>query len=116
VNVRRRAGTALLPGRAAGVLSWEESESIVRGDPPVRLSDSGAKSGPGPVQPSGVFTKILLNDLEKCHSTDALTELLRRTGDNRSLEEFKESAGATSIEQFVRLRHEADLLFGAPFG
>jgi hypothetical protein len=64
------------------------------------------------VQPSGVFTKMLISDLEKWHSVDTLTDLLRRTGDARSLEEFKRSAGSTSIEQFVRLRNEANSLFG----
>lgn len=90
------------------------SGPLVLETPNVGAADSGATPGPGLVQPSGVFTKILINDLEKCHSTDALRELLRRTGDIRSLEEFKQSVGSTSIEQFVRLRHEANLLFGAP--
>lgn len=71
-----------------------------------------APQGGVAVQPSGVFTMILLRSLEERLPVDQVEDLLRRAGETRSLAEFKEAAASTSIEQFTRLRHEADLVFG----
>jgi hypothetical protein len=65
-----------------------------------------------PVQPSGVFTVILLRRLEERLTVDQLQDLLRRAGETRTVAEFKETAASTSIEQFSRLRHEADRVLG----
>jgi hypothetical protein len=43
-------------------------------------------------------------------------QLLRRAGETRGLAAFKETAAATSIEQFSRLRHEADRVLGLGSG
>jgi hypothetical protein len=64
------------------------------------------------VQPSGVFTMILLRSLEERLTPDELQELLRRAGVTRSVAEFKETAASASIDQFTRLRHEADSVLG----
>jgi hypothetical protein len=71
-----------------------------------------APQGGVAVQPSGVFTMILLRSLEERLPVEQVEDLLRRAGETRSLAEFKETAASTSIEQFTRLRHEADLVFG----
>jgi hypothetical protein len=71
-----------------------------------------APQGGVAVQPSGVFTTILLRSLEERLSVEQLEDLLRRAGETRSLAEFKETAASTSIEQFTRLRHEANLIIG----
>jgi hypothetical protein len=75
-----------------------------------------APQGGVAVQPSGVFTTILLRSLEERLSVEQLEDLLRRAGETRSLAEFKETAASTSIEQFSRLRHEADLVLGLNSG
>jgi hypothetical protein len=64
------------------------------------------------VQPSGVFTMILLRSLEERLSTDELQELLQRAGETCTVAEFKETATSASIDQFTRLRHEANLVLG----
>jgi hypothetical protein len=115
MNFRRKSGTALLQRGSAPVDVGSPSSAVEAGVDEARAVEAGVvepRSVEGEVQPSGVFTKILINHLEKLHSTDDLTELLRRTGDNRSLDEFKEAAGSTSIDQFARLRTEANSLFG----
>jgi hypothetical protein len=110
MNFRRKSGTALLQRESAPVDVGSPSPAAEAGAVEAGAAEAGAVEGD--VQPSGVFTKILINHLETLHSTDDLTELLRRTGDNRSLDEFKEAAGSTSIDQFARLRTEANSLFG----
>jgi hypothetical protein len=75
-----------------------------------------APQGGVAVQPSGVFTMILLRSLEERLTVDQLEELLRRAGETRGLAAFKETAAATSIEQFSRLRHEADRVLGLGSG
>jgi hypothetical protein len=64
------------------------------------------------VQPSGVFTMILLRSLEERLSVDELQELLRRAGETCTVAEFKEMAASASIDQFTRLRREANLIHG----
>lgn len=75
---------------------------------------AGAATAPGvpPAQPAGVFTMILVRTLEEKLSADEFGELLRRAGENRSVAEFKETAASASIDQFTRLRHEADSVLG----
>jgi hypothetical protein len=75
-----------------------------------------APQGGVAVHPSGVFTMILLRSLEERLTVDQLEELLRRAGETRGLAAFKETAATTSIEQFTRLRHEADLVLGLGSG
>jgi hypothetical protein len=55
---------------------------------------------------------ILLRSLEERLSVDEIDALLQRAGETRTLAEFKETAASTSIEQFTRLRHEANLTIG----
>jgi len=64
------------------------------------------------VHPAGVFTMILLRSLEEQLTVDELQALLERAGETRTVAEFKESAASTTIEQFSRLRHEANLTVG----
>jgi hypothetical protein len=64
------------------------------------------------VQPSGVFTMILLRSLEERLSVDELQQLLQRAGVTGTVAEFKEVAASSSIDQFTRLRHEADRVLG----
>ena len=99
VNLRRKGRTALL------TRFHEEQETALDTEPRHGAAHAGA-----PVQPSGVFTEILLRSLEERLSDKELEELLRRAGETRSLAEFKETAASTSIEQFTRLRREADLV------
>jgi hypothetical protein len=64
------------------------------------------------VQPAGVFTMILVRTLEEKLSPDEFGDLLRRAGENRSVAEFKETAASASIDQFTRLRREANAVLG----
>ena len=48
------------------------------------------------VQPSGVFTMILLRSLEERLSPDELQELLQRAGETCTVAEFKETATSAS--------------------
>ena len=105
VNLRRKGRTTLLNRVAAP--QETESDAVPDTAPRQTAPQAGAA-----VQPSGVFTMILLRSLEERLSVDQLEDLLRRAGETRTLAEFKETAASTSIEQFTRLRHEADLVLG----
>jgi len=105
VNLRRKGRTTLLNR----VDVTQETASDAVGDTAPRQTPP---QGGVAVQPSGVFAMILLRSLEERLPVDQLEELLRRAGETRSLAEFKETAASTSIEQFTRLRHEADLVLG----
>ena len=114
VNLRRKGRTTLLnrvdaPQETA---SQETASNTVPDTAPRRTSPQGGVA----VQPSGVFTMILLRSLEERLTVDQLEELLRRAGETRGLAAFKETAASTSIEQFTRLRHEADLVPGLGSG
>jgi hypothetical protein len=80
--------------------------------PPEEEPRQSAPQAGESVQPAGVFTMILLRSLEERLSVDEIDELLQRAGETRTLAEFKETAASTSIEQFTRLRHEANLTIG----
>ncbi len=105
MNLRRKGRTTLLNRVAAP----QETESdAVPDTAPRQTAPQAGAAGPR----SGVFTMILLRSLEERLSVDQLEDLLRRAGETRTLAEFKETAASTSIEQFTRLRHEADLVLG----
>jgi hypothetical protein len=124
VNLRRKGRTTLLnrvdaPQETASqetasqeTASQETASNTVPDTAPRRTSPQGGVA----VQPSGVFTMILLRSLEERLTVDQLEELLRRAGETRGLAAFKETAASTSIEQFTRLRHEADLVPGLGSG
>jgi hypothetical protein len=101
VNLRRKGRTALLNR------TEEQQETVPEEAPRATTPQAGE-----PVQPAGVFTMILLRSLEERLTVDELQELLYRAGETRTVAEFKETAASTSIEQFTRLRHEANLTVG----
>ena len=103
VNLRRKGRTTLL--NRVELTQETDSDPVPDTAPRQTAPQVGV-----PVQPSGVFTMILLRSLEERLAVDQLEELLRRAGETRSLAEFKETAASTSIEQFTRLRREADLV------
>ena len=105
VNLRRKGRTTLL--NRVELTEESASETVPDTAPRQTAPQAGV-----PVQPSGVFTMILLRSLEERLSVDQVEELLRRAGETRSLAEFKETAATASIEQFTRLRHEADQVLG----
>jgi hypothetical protein len=109
VNLRRKGRTTLL--NRPDVAQETTTDAVEETAPPQTAPQGGVA-----VQPSGVFTMILLRSLEERLSVDQLEELLRRAGETRSLAEFKETAASTSIEQFSRLRHEADRVLGVNSG
>jgi hypothetical protein len=109
VNLRRKGRTALLnrveePQQTA-------ADTAVDTDAGTEPRPATANTGES-VQPSGVFTMILLRSLEERLSVDQLQDLLQRAGETCTVAEFKETAASTSIEQFTRLRREADLVLG----
>jgi hypothetical protein len=119
VNLRRKGRTTLLNRVDASketasneTASNETASDTVADTAPRRTAPQGGVA----VQPSGVFTMILLRSLEERLTVDQLEELLRRAGETRGLAAFKETAASTSIEQFTRLRHEADLVLGLGSG
>jgi hypothetical protein len=75
-----------------------------------RAASDGAASRCGGA--AGVFTMILLRSLEERLSVDELQQLLQRAGVTGTVAEFKEVAASSSIDQFTRLRHEADRVLG----
>jgi hypothetical protein len=90
---------------------------IVRMTPgPLSLPEVGPhampKTSTTTTDASVVFTKVLIRSLEEKLRPDAFEEILRRTGETRSVEEFKETAEGTSIDQFRRLLQEANLFMG----
>jgi hypothetical protein len=105
VNLRRKGRTALLT-------RVEEPPEVV----PEPVRDTARRSATPnsgvAVQPSGVFTMILLRSLEERLTVDELQELLQRAGETCTVAEFKQTAESASIEQFTRLRHEANLVLG----
>ena len=101
MNLRRKGRTALL------TRTEEQQES-----PPEEQPRQSTPRAGESVHPAGVFTMILLRSLEERLSADELQELLQRAGETRTLAEFKETAASTSLEQFTRLRHEANLTVG----
>jgi hypothetical protein len=101
VNLRRKGRTALL------TRTEEAPESAQDTAPRQTVPQVGVA-----VQPSGVFTMILLRSLEERLSGDELQELLQRAGETCTVAEFKETAASASIDQFTRLRHEANLVLG----
>jgi hypothetical protein len=105
VNLRRKGRTALLTrvDEAPETVPETMQDTVPRRAVP----QAGAA-----VQPSGVFTMILLRSLEERLSVDELQELLQRAGETRTVAEFKETAASASIDQFTRLRHEANLVLG----
>jgi hypothetical protein len=105
VNLRRKGRTALLTRLEEAPETAPESmhDSVPRRTAP--------RAGVA-VQPSGVFTMILLRSLEERLSADELQELLVRAGETCTVAEFKETATSASIDQFTRLRHEANLVLG----
>ena len=103
MNLRRKGRTTLL--NRIELTEETASETVPDTAPRQTAPQAGV-----PVQPSGVFTMILLRSLVERLAVDQLEELLRRAGETRSLAEFKETAASTSIEQFTRLRREADLV------
>lgn len=105
VNLRRKARTALLT-------RVEETPEVVPEPAPDTVRRNGAPNTGVAVQPSGVFTVILLRSLEERLTVDELQELLQRAGETGTVAEFKEKAESASIEQFTRLRHEANLVLG----
>lgn len=105
MNLRRKGRTTLL-NRVD--VTQETASDAVADTAPRQTAPQGGVA----VQPSGVFTMILLRSLEERLPVEQVEDLLRRAGETRSLAEFKETAASTSIEQFTRLRHEADLVFG----
>lgn len=105
MNLRRKGRTTLLN-------RVDVTQETAPDDAPDTVPRQTAPQGGVPVQPSGVFTMILLRSLEERLSVDQVEDLLRRAGETRSLAEFKAAAASTSIEQFTRLRHEADLVLG----
>jgi hypothetical protein len=105
VNLRRKGRTALL-NRIDQTLP-SELETMQDTVPRQSAPQIGVA-----VQPSGVFTTILLRTLEERLSDDELQALLHRAGETRTVAEFKETAASTSIDQFTRLRHEANLVLG----
>jgi len=129
VNLRRKGRTTLLNRVAASqktatqepatqetgsqeTASQETEANAVADTAPRHTAPQAGEA----VQPSGVFTMILLRSLEERLTVDQLEELLRRAGETRGLAAFKETAASTSIEQFTRLRHEADLVLGLGSG
>jgi hypothetical protein len=109
VNLRRKGRTALLTRaeEAPDVAPEAASETTLDSVPRRAAPRTGVA-----VQPSGVFTMILLRSLEERLSTDELQELLQRAGETCTVAEFKETATSASIDQFTRLRHEANLVLG----
>ena len=105
MNLRRKGRTTLLN-------RVDVTQETAPDDAPDTVPRQTAPQVGVPVQPSGVFTMILLRSLEERLTVDQLEELLRRAGETRGLAAFKETAASTSIEQFTRLRHEADLVLG----
>jgi hypothetical protein len=105
VNLRRKGRTALLNR------DDDAPETASNAVPDTAPRQTAPQAGV-PVQPSGVFTMILLRSLEERLSVEQLQDLLRRAGETCTVAEFKETAASTSIEQFARLRHEADLVLG----
>lgn len=101
VNLRRKGRTALL------TRTEEQQETAPEEAPRPTTPQAGE-----PVQPAGVFTMILLRSLEERLTVDELQALLQRAGETCTVAEFKETAASTSIEQFSRLRHEANLTVG----
>jgi hypothetical protein len=105
VNLRRKGRTALLT-------RIEEAPEIA----PEAVQDTvrrrAAPNAGVAVQPSGVFTMILLRSLEERLTVDELQDLLKRAGETGTVAEFKERAESASIEQFTRLCHEAGLVLG----
>jgi hypothetical protein len=124
VNLRRRGRTTLLnrvdasQETASEETRTEETESreTASNTAPDTAPRQTAPQGGVAVQPSGVFTMILLRSLEERLTVDQIEELLRKAGETRGLAAFKETAASTSIEQFSRLRHEADLVLGLGSG
>ena len=106
MNLRRKGRTALLT--QDDVETATEPATV----PSITPRPAAAAEGAPPVQPSGVFTMILVSTLEERLSVDEFGELLRRAGENRSVAEFKQTAASTSIDQFTRLRHEANSVLG----
>jgi hypothetical protein len=101
VNLRRKGRTALL------------NRDVEPGPvPSITPRPAATAEEAPPVQPSGVFTMILVRTLEEKLSPDEFGELLRRAGENRSVAEFKQTAASASIDQFTRLRHEANSVLG----
>jgi hypothetical protein len=115
VNLRRKGRTALLnrddvePGTKPGTEPATEPPT----EPPTTPASATEDAADAPpVQPSGVFTMILVRSLEEKLSADEFADLLRRAGENRSPAEFKATAASASIDQFTRLRHEANSVLG----
>ena len=105
MNLRRKGRTALLT-------RVEEAPEAVPEPALDTVRRSAAPNTGVAVQPSGVFTVILLRSLEERLTADELQELLQRAGETGTVAEFKETAESASIEQFTRLRHEANLVLG----
>jgi hypothetical protein len=119
VNLRRRGRTTLLNRVDASQESGSQetgSNGTGSNTVPDTAPRQTAPQGGVAVQPSGVFTMILLRSLEERLTVDQIEELLRRAGETRGLAAFKETAASASIEQFTRLRHEADLVLGLGSG
>ena len=105
MNLRRKGRTALLT-------RVEEAPEAVPEPALDTVRRSAAPNTGVAVQPSGVFTVILLRSLEERLTVDELQELLQRAGETGTVAEFKETAASASIDQFTRLRHEASLVLG----
>ena len=105
MNLRRKGRTTLLN-------RVDVTQETAPDDAPDTVPRQTAPQGGVPVQPSGVFTMILLRSLEERLSTDELQALLQRAGETCTVAEFKETATSASIDQFIRLRHEANLVLG----
>jgi hypothetical protein len=114
VNLRRKGRTTLL-NRVDASQETASQETVSHTVPDIAPRQTAPQGGVA-VHPSGVFTMILLRSLEERLTVDQLEELLRRAGVTRGLAAFKETAATTSIEQFTRLRHEADLMLGLDSG
>ena len=114
MNLRRKGRTALLnrddvePGTKPGTEPATEPPT----PPASATADAADAADAPPVQPSGVFTMMLVRSLEEKLSADEFADLLRRAGENRSPAEFKATAASASIDQFTRLRHEANSVLG----
>jgi diguanylate cyclase (GGDEF)-like protein len=76
---------------------------------------SSAESETTAGQISGLFTMILMASLEERLTVEALEDLLRRSGESRSIDALKEIGSWTTFEQFKLLLEETARLLGFEF-
>jgi hypothetical protein len=67
------------------------------------------------VAASGLYTMMLIRALEARLLPDEFEEFLRKAGETRSVEEFKEAAASATVPEFMRLREVANMFVGLDF-